>query len=42
MNMPTKDRKYYIRKHNEMAKSENDSGYSSSLSDDEMMDMGLM
>ena len=41
MNMPTKDRKYYIRKHNEMASKEREEGTASHLNDSEMMDMGL-
>ena len=42
MKMPTKDRKYYIRKHNEVTKKENESGHGNSLSQEEMQDLGLM
>jgi hypothetical protein len=41
MNMPTKDRKYYIRKHNEVTNKENEKGNSTSLTPEQMQDMGL-
>lgn len=40
--MPTKDRKYYIKKHNEVTSKENEEHRGSSLSDEQMMDMGLI
>lgn len=42
MKMPTKDRKYYIRKHNEVTEKENESGNGNSLSTEEMQDLGIM
>jgi len=41
MKMPTKDRKYYIRRHNEVTSKENEEGTSTGLSIEEMQDLGL-
>ena len=43
MAMPTKDRKYYIRKHNEVTNEENAKGHgSSSMTPEEMQDLGMI
>ena len=42
MKMPTRERKYYIRKHNEVTEKENQEGNGNSLSMEEMQDMGLV
>lgn len=42
MNMPTKDRKYYIRKHNEVTNMEKENDHGSSLTQEQMQDMGLI
>lgn len=41
MTMPTKDRKYYIRRHNEVTSKENEEGTGTGLSIEEMQDLGL-
>ena len=41
MNMPTRDRKYYIKKHNEVTNAANDSG-TKTLSDTEMQNLGML
>lgn len=43
MIMPTKDRKYYIRRHNEVTTEEKERGNGgSNLTQEDMMDMGLL
>ena len=42
MTMPTRDRKYYIKKHNEATNKENQEGNSGiNLTSEQMMDMGF-
>jgi hypothetical protein len=41
MNMPTKDRKYYIRRHNEVTNEEKDKGNGNSLTSEQMQDLGM-
>jgi hypothetical protein len=41
MNMPTKDRKYYIRRHNEVTNEEKERGNGNSLTPEQMQDLGM-
>lgn len=41
LNMPTKDRKYYIRRHNEVTNEENEKGQGKSLTPEQMQDLGF-
>ena len=41
MTMPTRDRKYYIRKHNEVTNEDNQKGNNTSLTPEQMQDIGL-
>ncbi len=41
MTMPTKDRKFYIRRHNEVTSEENSKHGGSTLAPEDMQDLGL-
>ena len=41
MRMPTKDRKYYIRRHNEVTNEENEKGRGSILTPEQMQELGM-
>ena len=41
MTMPTRDRKYYIKRHNEVTKEANEKGHGSNLTPEQMQDLGL-